>query len=160
MGLNRPNSMEKALVLDANIVLSLVAHEETQPRVSMALRSYFTQRYRMFAPGVLVSETLYVLCGKLNTGEMKSQEHTQSIAHLATFMELVNPSPEGDGSLVLRAEAIRGNYTCRRSADGIYIALAEMLAQTHQTVLLTFDEDMARQANKHTPRFAVDCLQT
>ena len=64
----------------------------------------------------------------------------------------------GEKSLVLRAEAIRTTYTCRRSADGIYIALAEELTATRPTVLLTFDKDMPNQIAKNAPTVSVQLL--
>ena len=64
----------------------------------------------------------------------------------------------GEGSLVLRAEEIRGSYSCRRSADGVYIALAEELTVIKPTVLLTFDEDMVKQALKNAPTVSVHLL--
>jgi predicted nucleic acid-binding protein len=57
--------------------------------------------------------------------------------------------------LLLRAEAIRGSYTCRRSADGVYIALAEALSATRPTVLLTLDEGIKRQAAANAPAVRV-----
>ena len=73
-------------------------------------------------------------------------------------MQLVNSPPGGEGSLVLRAAAVRGTYTCRRSAGGIYVALAEALATSHRTVLLTFDENMAKQAARVSPTITVHLL--
>ena len=57
-----------------------------------------------------------------------------------------------------RAEAIRAGYSCRRSADGIYIALAEQLTAVMPTTLLTFDQDMKSQAAKNAPTVTVVTL--
>jgi len=60
--------------------------------------------------------------------------------------------------LIARAEEIRGGYSCRRSADGLYIALAEELSQSVPTELLTFDEDLPKQAAKNAPAVKVNLL--
>ena len=58
----------------------------------------------------------------------------------------------------MRAEAVRGTYSCRRSADGIYLAFAEELSGTMPTMLLTFDSDLAKQAAIHAPALKVELL--
>ncbi len=138
-----------AVVVDANIALSIAANEPSQPMISGEIEAYSQRGFEFFSPGVLVTETLYVLCGKLNDGTLSSSDHALAIKKLDLFLKNVSHSPGGDAKLLLRAEAIRGNYTCRRSADGIYIALAEELALVRPTVLLTLDADMYRQAGKN-----------
>jgi len=73
-------------------------------------------------------------------------------------LSFIQPHSNGEIALVLRAEAIRGLNSCRRSADGLYMTLAEELAQTRPTVLLTFDEDMAKQAARNAPTVTVELL--
>jgi predicted nucleic acid-binding protein len=99
-----------------------------------------------------------VLCGKLQDGSLTVTEYTQAIQDFHLFMRLIKSPPDGEGALVLRAEEMRGTYTCRWSADGIYIALAEALSDTHSTVLLTFDEDMSKQAARNAPRVHLHLL--
>ena len=62
-------------------------------------------------------------------------------------MQSVLPPPLGEASLVRPAQAIGADYGCSRSADGIYIALTEQLAQTRPTVLITFDKALSRQVS-------------
>ena len=57
-----------------------------------------------------------------------------------------------------RANEIRASYSCRRTADGIYSALAEELTQTGPTELLTFDGDLPRQAARNAPTVKVRLL--
>jgi predicted nucleic acid-binding protein len=156
-----PGNPLSALVLDASVAVAVAAREaDKEPKASAEIVSYSGGGYEFFAPGVLVAETLYVLCKKLENGVLTAADHSQAVQDFHIFMSGVLPSPFGDGALALRAEAVRGGYTCRRSADGIYIALAEALATTRPTVLLTFDEDMSRQAAKNAPTVTVHLLTT
>ena len=50
------------------------------------------------------------------------------------------------------------SYGCSRSADGIYVALAEILAQTMPTVILTFDQNMQNQITRNAPTVTVQVL--
>ncbi len=73
-------------------------------------------------------------------------------------MNSVLPPPSGDKRLIRRAEQIGAGYGCSRSADGIYLALAEQLSQTMPTILLTFDTGMPNQAAKNAPSVNVQVL--
>ncbi len=55
-------------------------------------------------------------------------------------------APVSDSVLILRAEQIRLNYGCSRSADSLYIALTEHLATVGPAELLTFDAGLKKQA--------------
>ncbi len=158
MVMNPPNNIRGALVVDANIPIAIAANEAGEPQASAAIKHYLSLRYDFYAPGAILAEALYVLCGKLQDGTLTASEHTQAIQDVNIFMSMIQSSPKWEGSLVLRAEAIRGTYTCRRSADGIYIALAEELTAERPTILLTFDEDMSKQAAKHAPTVTVHLL--
>lgn len=148
-----------AVVVDASVAISVSAKEAaTEAQANAALAHYTGLGYEFFAPGVLVSETLYVLCGNLQAGVLTAATHAQAIQNFDTFMGFVLAPPNGDGSLVLRAEAIRGSYTCRRSADGLYVALAEQLTAVTPTVLLTLDQDLPKQATRHAPTVNVHLL--
>jgi predicted nucleic acid-binding protein len=131
---------------------------DKEPQASAKLAQLTALGYEFFAPGLLVSESLYVLCKKLDSGLLTSANHAQAVSDFHTLMSFVQPAPQGEVSLVLRSEAIRGSYSCRRSADGLYIALAEELAATRPTILLTFDEDMAKQAARAAPAVTVELL--
>src|ERR1700722_11023832 len=140
-----------AVVVDANIPIAIVANETGAANATAAVHHYLAQQYEFYAPGAILAETLYELCGKLRDGSLTPAEHGVEIQDLALFMRLVKSPPHGDGALVLRAEAFCGTNTCRRSADGIYIALAEALAGLQPTVLLTSDEVMGKQAIRDVP---------
>jgi len=111
-----------------------------------------------FAPSVIVSESLYVLCKKVERSKLTAEEHVSAIDELLVFLLPVLTSSRGEVSLLKRADEIRGTYSCRRSADGLYIALAEQLSPIYETVLLTFDEDMPKQAARHAPTVTVRLL--
>ena len=154
-----PSSLPpEAVVIDANIPISIAANEPGEASATSAINTYLAQKCRFFAPGAILAEVLYVLCGKKQDGSLTAIEYTQAIEDFDLFMRLVSSPPNGESSLIRRAEAIRGTYTCRRSADGIYIALAEALATSLRTVLLTFDEDMAKQAMRTSPAIAIHLL--
>lgn len=73
-------------------------------------------------------------------------------------MQSVSPPPNGEASLILRADQIRGSYGCSRSADAPYIALAEELSRTYTTRLLTFDQGLPKQAAQNAPLVKVHLL--
>ena len=73
-------------------------------------------------------------------------------------MQGILPSPRGDASLITRAEEVRSGYGCSRSADGIYIALAEDLSKTGPTKLLTFDQDLENQVKQNAPTVSVHLI--
>jgi predicted nucleic acid-binding protein len=138
-----PPSKPGALVIDANITIALAAKETGRETTALAEMARYAQLgYLWFAPGVIIAETLYILCGKKQRGELASADYTTAVLGFQTTMTSIHPPPIGDRALIARAEQIGDSYGCSRSADGIYIALAEELSQTGPTVLLTFDRDM------------------
>ena len=148
-----------ALVLDANVVIALVSGEVGRDAlVTAEITRYGSLGYQLFAPGVLIAETLYVLCGKLNSGSLGPTDHAAAVAVFQRTMTTVLPPPSGDATLIQRAEQISSGYGCSRSADGIYIALAEELERTRPTVLLTFDKEIPKQAAKQASTVTVQLL--
>ncbi len=112
----------------------------------------------MNAPGVIVAETLYVLCGKKTSGSLSLPDYATAVATFDRIMASVLPPPNGDASLIRRAEQIGNGYGCIRSADGIYIALAEELTASRPTELLTFDQGCPNQAAANAPTVIVKVL--
>jgi hypothetical protein len=53
---------------------------------------------------------------------------------------------------------MRKSYGCSRSADSIYLALTEELAQSATVELLTFDQDLQKQATKNAPGIKINLL--
>jgi predicted nucleic acid-binding protein len=120
-----------AVVLDANVTIALASNEPGRDAlVTAAITHYAGLGYRLFTPGVIVAETLYILCGKLNSGSLSPTDYATAVATFRRTMTTVFPPPSRDFALIQRAEQISSSYGCSRSADGIYIALAEEPAQT------------------------------
>ncbi len=160
MAENPSMSKPGAIIIDANFSIALAARESAkEAQAKAALAYYAANSYILFAPGVIVSETLFVLCGKEREGLLDPGEYDQAVADFQMFMSLVSPPPNGDASLILRAAQICEGYGCGRSADAIYIALAEELSQAHTTRLLTFDRRLSNQAARHAPSVGVHLLQ-
>jgi predicted nucleic acid-binding protein len=159
MTLPTTSNPARAVGIDASVTVAIAAKEtDKEPQASTEIVRYSGLGYDFFAPGAVVTETLYVLCKKLESGALSAPDHAQAIQDFHAFMSKVFPPPNGDGALILRTEAIRGTYTCRGSADGVNIALAEELTTVRPTVLLTFDEDMVKQANNNAPTVNVQLL--
>ncbi|MEO7719406.1 MAG: type II toxin-antitoxin system VapC family toxin [Capsulimonas sp.] len=153
-----PNNIG-AVVIDANIVIALASREAGRVNiVNQELLHYVSLGYDWYAPGAIVSEALYALCQKLNTGVLDAAQHQTAIITLQRTLTDVFPPPQGEHSLIQRAEEIRIGYGCSRSADTLYIALAEELSQSMPTVLLTFDQDLPKQAAKNAPNVNVKLL--
>jgi predicted nucleic acid-binding protein len=148
-----------ALVIDANVLIAVCSVEAGRDAIATAqLAQYTSLGFDWYAPGVIVGETLYALCGKLNSGTLGAASHAIAIQTLHTMMDSVLPPPHGDKSLILRAEQIRNGYGCSRSADAIYLALAEQLSQTMPTTLLTFDQGVPNQVARNAPTVVVHLL--
>lgn len=135
------------IVVDANVAIALCSHEPGRaPVVAAALSSYAQQGRQAYAPAVIAAEALYVLCRKRAEGVLTPDEHARAVAALQAFLSALAAPPVSDLALAARADALRGAYGCSRSADGLYLALAEFLAQGAPVDLITFDVDLARQA--------------
>ena len=156
----QPNNPRPAIVMDATVVISLAAKERTtHSQVNAEVTNYLSSGYEFFAPGVLVSETLFSLCRMLVTDQtLTSAQHAQAVTDFHTLLTFISPPPQGEISLVLRAEAIRGNYTCYRTADAVYIALAEELSQSRPATLLTLDDGIRNQAAKNASGVRVQVI--
>ncbi len=154
-----PLSNPGALVIDANVSIALAARETGRETTALAeLTRYAMLGYVWYAPGVLIAETLYILCGKKQRGELSSADYSTAVTGFRKTMTSIQPPPDGDQALIARAEQIGDSYGCSRSADGIYIALAEALALTRPTTLLTFDQSMPNQAARNAPTVTVQVL--
>ena len=95
---------------------------------------------------------------KLTDGVLNATEHAQAVHSLRVRMAAILPPLGGEASLILRADQIRAGYGCSRSADALYITLAEELSQTYTTRLLTFDQGLPKQAAQHAPLVNVHLL--
>ena len=154
-----PAINSSAVVIDANFLIVLCAKEpDTFALAREQMKFYGDNGYQPYAPGVLVAEVLFALCRKLSEGSLTPTEHNQAVTSLNIYLQTIAPPPSGDTALTLRAEAIRGTYGCSRSADGLYIALAEELAHSVPTELVTFDVALAKQVQEVAPTVKVVLL--
>src|SRR5690349_12418032 len=111
MATTPPSSLPPAIVLDASISVSVASKEAaTEPRASAEINRYSEAGYTFSAPGVIIAEKVYVLCGRLQDGTLSAADHIQPINDFYTMMRSILPPPQGEPSLILRAEAIRGSY--------------------------------------------------
>lgn len=111
-----------------------------------------------YAPHVIVSEVLFVLCNKLQNGLLTPSTYEEAIENFCDQMAAILPLPNGDASLIIRSKEIRGNYGCSHSADGLYIALTEELVMNGAAEFLTFDKGVLNQVAKNAPTVKVSLL--
>jgi len=150
-----------SVTLDASFVIGLSAKKPGKyVKAQAELRQRVTGGCSLFAPHLLVMEATFVLCGKLNNGALTLPEHAAALANLHTLLARINFLPAGDSALLARAEQLRQGLGCSRSADGFYIALAEHLATTGPSELLTFDVGQQKQAITRAPTIIATLLTT
>jgi predicted nucleic acid-binding protein len=150
-----------AVVIDANVAIALCAKESDKLASALAkINEYATKGCQFYAPGVIVAECLYVFCKKLKDGVLTAAEHGDAIQAFIALMRAVNPPPSGDRGLIKRAEEIRGALGCSRSADGVYLALAEELGRVTSAEVVTFDNGMKSQATANLIGLPIVVLST
>ncbi len=135
------------VILDASFVIGICAREPKKyvsAQTELGLR--IAKGCPLHAPHLLIMEAAYVLCGKQQSGELTQAEHTAAVANLGLLSTTIVFPKEGDTALLARAEQIRQGYGCSRSADCFYIALAEQLALSGISELITFDAGQEKQA--------------
>jgi predicted nucleic acid-binding protein len=153
-----PNSTG-AVVIDANVMIAICAKEAGKETNAKTVLAYYVGlNHAFYAPGVAITETLYILCQQHQAGLLTAAEHAPAVQDFAAFMAQVLPTPHGEAGLIMYAERFRAGYGCSRSADGIYLALAEHLANTAPTTLLTFDIALRSQATLTAPSVNVHLL--
>lgn len=154
-----PLAINGAVVLDANVAISISAKEAvTQANAKATLARYTNAGYLFYAPGVIVSETLYALRKQEGNGLLTLAEYTLAVSDFDALMRGIQPPPSGESGLIRRASQICDGYGASRSADAIYIALAEELSQAYTTRLLMFDRDLPKQAIRNALTVTVHLL--
>jgi len=148
-----------AVVPDANVLIGLCAGEKDKFKTAeTAFDDYTNKGYEFFAPNVLVAEVVFVLCQKLADGSLTRLEYETAVKAFKYYLSFIVLVPNGETSLIDRAVEIRDGYGCSRSSDAFYLALAEELAKTHDTELLTFDKGFVNQAAKNAPTVKINLL--
>ena len=154
-----PMSRRDFVVVDANVLIAICAREKDKfSNAKAAIKNYAHSGRTFYAPGLIVGEVLYVLCGKLQNGLLTATEHDQAVRSFGAQMNAILSPPGSDASLIIRAAEISSGYGCSRSADSVYLALAEELAKSGTTDLLTFDEDLQKQARRNIPSVHINLL--
>jgi predicted nucleic acid-binding protein len=155
----------KRVTLDASVVIAICINELNRAAKAIAeLAKYSAAGCELYAPGTIVQESLFVFC-KLATdpkippgSRLSSAERLQAIRAFITLMANVKQTPNGDFSLIQGTVDIHGSYSCLRTSDSIYLALAEELARYGDAEIVTFDQDMENQARANAPTVVVKTL--
>ena len=100
-----------AVVIDANVLIGLCAKEPDKfTTAENALQDYATRGWIFYAPHVIVSEVLYVLCNKLQKGLLSPDTYEEAIQNFCDQMAAILPPLNGDASLIIRAkERVKNN---------------------------------------------------
>ena len=147
-------------VIDASVMIALCAKESQRYVLAQAEMTRLAGLGGIFyAPNIIVGESLYALRRKLTEATLTEAEHRQAIQSLQLRMTVIQPPPSGEASLISQANQICDTYGASRSNDSLYIALADELSQIYTTRLLTFDQDMPKQATRNAPGLSVHLLQ-
>ena len=160
--MNQPTQTPKtnagAVVIDANVLVSICSSEPSHQTAKDALADYTAKGWDFYAPGAILTETLFILCKKLQAGLLTEAEHQTAVRVFDRLMQGIRPSPQGDIRFILRNEEIRQGYSCQHSADAFYLALAEELAQGGPAEFLTFDKRAVNVAASNAPSVQVKLL--
>lgn len=153
------SSPPKYAVIDASALIGFCATEpDKYAKVHAALQQYQVDGTILYAPHLIVMEALFVLCKKLQEGILAATDHALTLASLQSMLSVMLHTPNGDASLIARAETFRSGYGCSRSADTLYLALAEELSKQGQVELLTFDTGQEAMAVQYLPQITVQLL--
>ncbi|MGH9899196.1 MAG: type II toxin-antitoxin system VapC family toxin [Pyrinomonadaceae bacterium] len=155
--MSQPNN-PGAVVIDANILISICSKEPAYKTAETALLDYATKGWPFYAPSAILTEVLFILCKKLQSGLLTDAEHKKAVESFDDYMKQISSSTRDNIFFILRAEEVRKGYSCLHSADGFYIALAEELARTQETELLTFDDRIVNQVKNNAPTVKVNLL--
>lgn len=147
-----------AVVIDANILVSICSKEPSCQTAENALDDYAAKNWAFYAPGAILTEALFILCRKLHDGLLTEAEHEAAVKTFNDYMQGIRPSPQGDIRYIPRSEEIRKGYSCLHSADAFYIALTEELAKNGPAELLTFDRRVINVVASNAPSVKVNLL--
>ena len=87
------------IAIDADFLIGFRAKEpDKHAIVKSLLASFAASGAQVFAPGVIVSEALFVFCKKLQKGDLTPVEYDAAVRSLSAIMTAVLPPPNGDGS--------------------------------------------------------------
>jgi predicted nucleic acid-binding protein len=148
-----------AVVVDANIFISICSKEPTEGTARTALADYALRNWAFYAPNVIFAEVLFALCRKGADGTLDAASYKRCVDDFRlSFLPKLLPPPMGDAALYARAEEIRSGYSCPHTSDSFYLALTEDLAKIGPAEFLTFDKRVVNVAAKNAPTVKVNLL--
>lgn len=144
------SSSPTVAVLDASAAVAYAAREPGRfGHLTTDLATNEAAGRPSYAPGLIVGEALYVLCKKLARGQLDATTHAAAVSDLVDLMQGVRQPPGGDVGLIAPAARLAAGYTCAKSNDSVYLALAEQLVAAGEVVeVVTFDDDQAKRADR------------
>jgi predicted nucleic acid-binding protein len=152
-----PQTTNAGIVIpDANILIALCAKEPKQTIAKTALETYANDGWDFYAPNIIVAEVLYILCQKHQGGTLTDKAYEEAVDNFQDQMKAITTI--SDATLIRRSFEIQQSYGCSRSADSIYIALAEHLAKSQTVEIVTFDGGLVNQAAKNAPTVKINVL--
>ncbi len=157
--MSQPSNPAGAVVIDANILIAICSKEPSESTARAALTNYIIKNWAVYAPSVISSEVLFVLCKKVQNGIIEEGTYQKAIEDLIDFLSVILPPPNGDAALLRRAEQIRTNYSCLHTTDGFYLALTEELGLIGKTEFLTFDQGTVNVAARNAPTVNINLLR-
>ena len=153
-------SLPNAVVIDACILVSISSNEACSYKIAeKSFDTYAMNGWEFFAPNVIISEGMFALCKKLNANILTAKDHDKAVESYLDYTSFISLH-NNESSLMKRAVEIRKGYGCSRSADGIYIALAEELTKSRTTEFLTLDGGMKNQISNSAPTVNLNLLVT
>jgi predicted nucleic acid-binding protein len=148
-----------AVVIDANILISICSKEPSEATARAALADYTARNWAFYSPSVILSEVLFALCRKLQDGAIDPTAYKKAVEDFKlSFLPAISPPPNGDAALLMRAEEIRSGYSCLHTTDGFYLALTEELVRRGAAEFLTFDKRVVNVAASNAPSVKVNLL--
>jgi predicted nucleic-acid-binding protein len=80
--MNLPTQTQKisagTVIIDANVLVSICAQEPTCQTAEDALDDYAVKNWAFYAPGAILTETLFTLCRKQQDGSLTEAEHAEA----------------------------------------------------------------------------------
>ena len=99
-----PASSVGSVVVDANVLIAICAREKAKfNKAETALKDFAAKGSVFYAPGLIIGEVLYVLCGKLQNGLLTAAEHDKAVRSFQAQMNAILPPPRGDAALVTKS---------------------------------------------------------
>jgi predicted nucleic acid-binding protein len=154
-----PTTKPPAAVVDASVIVGFCANEPDKYTAAKAkFEDYARAGYELFAPGVAIAEVLFALCKKLKENVLDAADYADALRVFNLLMANIKPPPNGDASLIVRAEQIRASRGCSRANDALYLALAEQIMAERRAEVVTFDGNMKAHASAYVSAVNVELL--